>query len=117
MTFSWDIIYTTEFLEWFATLDGRQVRSVQHRLELLRSIGPSLGRPHVDHVKGSTFPNMKELRVNVDVAIRIFFCFDSRRRAVILIGGVKTSQKHWYRQKIKQAESIMDSYLGKGYSQ
>jgi hypothetical protein len=33
-------------------------------IELLRQLGPALGRPHADTLKGSKHANMKELRFN-----------------------------------------------------
>lgn len=108
MTPQWAIVYTREFSEWFERLNTRHSRAIVHRLELLGAEGPALGRPHVDHIKGSKYSNMKELRVNSDVAIRIFFCFDSRRQAVMLIGAEKLPHRSWYRQMIRQAEAIMD---------
>jgi hypothetical protein len=36
------------------------------RLEVLAEFGPQLGRPQVDTLNGSSFPNMKELRFRKD---------------------------------------------------
>ena len=113
MASPWVVVYTTEFLAWRETLNARSRRSIEWKLELLRSEGPALGRPHVDHVKGSRHPNLKELRVNSETAIRIFFCFDSRRQAVLLIGGSKSSHREWYKKMIQQADRIMDTYVVK----
>lgn len=113
MTSSWEIVYTTEFRQWLETLSDRHSRTLSLRLELLQVEGPSLGRPHVDHIKGSKYSNLKELRINSDVAIRVFFLFDTHRRAVMLIGGQKSNSGDWYRSMIKRAESIMDAHSRK----
>lgn len=49
----------------------------------LERIGPLLGRPMVDTLKGSKYPNMKEIRIAVDGAWRFAFAFDPGRNAVI----------------------------------
>ena len=36
------------------------------RLKVLAEFGPQLGRPNVDTLNGSSFPNMKELRFRKD---------------------------------------------------
>lgn len=113
MASNWTIIHTTEFHEWCESLNPRSARSVNRKLELLRIYGSSLGRPHVDHIKGSKHPNLKELRISGDSAVRIFFCFDSRRQAVLLTGGHKSARRDWYKQMIHQADQIMDKHVEK----
>ena len=56
------------------------------------------GRPYVDTVKGSAFPNMKELRTAHDkhLALRAFFAFDPKRSAILLIGGDKHGRRGFY---------------------
>ena len=110
---SWTIVYTTEFQSWCGTLNSHHTRLIERKLELLGIYGPALGRPHVDHIKGSKYPNLKELRVTGASAIRIFFCFDAQRQAVLLIGGHKSSNKDWYKRMIQQAERIMDIHIEK----
>jgi len=68
------------------------------------------GRPYVDSVKGSRYLNMKELRPTP--TIRIFFAFDPRRMAVLLIGGDKAGKtKRFYRQMISKADKVYDAHL------
>ena len=38
--------------------------AIDYSVSLLEEFGPLLGRPHVDTVKASRYPNMKELRRN-----------------------------------------------------
>jgi hypothetical protein len=66
---------------------------------LLEEFGPELGKPHVDTLQGSKYPNMKELRFKaVDGVWRVAFAFDPLRRAIILVAGDKSgvSQKRFY---------------------
>jgi hypothetical protein len=45
----------------------------------------------VDTLKGSIYPNMKELRFDADGGVwRVAFAFDPRRRAVLLVAGDKS---------------------------
>src|SRR5438034_10535 len=60
---AWDIEFTDEFGEWFRNLNDAEKVSVTASVDLLEELGPALGRPHVDTLKGLPVPNMKELRV------------------------------------------------------
>ena len=58
----WKVEYTDEFHAWWEILGGGERDAVLYSVGLLEQVGPALGRPHVDTVAGSRFPNMKELR-------------------------------------------------------
>ena len=50
---------------------------------LLKHLGPMLGRPRVDTLKGSRHANMKELRFDAAGGVwRVAFAFDPKRRAI-----------------------------------
>jgi hypothetical protein len=86
--------------------------SVASKVDMLEEVGPALGRPNVDTVKGSSFPNMKELRVqHAGKPYRVMFAFDPRQTGILLIGGRK-GKKKWYEKMIALADSIYASYLG-----
>jgi hypothetical protein len=76
------------------------------RLGVLTEFGPSLGRPHVDTLNGSSFPNMKELRFQLDGLWRFAFAFDPLRRAIVLVGGDKEGkrQSDFYKTLITVAD-------------
>lgn len=81
------------------------------RLKVLAEFGPHLGRPHVDTLKGSSFPNMKELRFRKNGLWRFAFAFDPRQQAIVLAGGDKEgeSQTRFYKNLIRLAdERLMD---------
>lgn len=81
-------------------------------LDVLEEQGAALGRPYVDTTKGSTFTNMKELRVQHDGdPYRILFAFDPQRQAVLLIGGNKRGDKRWYEVNIPIADRLDKEYL------
>ena len=77
---SWEIEASDEFIVWYEDLGDAEVESVNFSVDLLEQAGPVLGRPHVDTLKGSRIPNLKELRVQHEGRpIRILFAFDPRR--------------------------------------
>lgn len=114
MTGPWEILETTEYAAWRDGLSERQRAAVGSRLILLREKGPALSRPYADTLRGSNLSNLKELRVSSQGALRILFVFDPQRRAVLLLGGDKsTDQKwsDWYPTAIRIAEQIYGEYV------
>ena len=87
----WKILVSTEFEQWHQSLTEKEKISLSHIVTLLENRGPVLGRPHVDRVEGSRFHNMKELRLPNGICV--FFAFDPRRIAVLLIGGNKSESE------------------------
>lgn len=82
--------------------------------KLLSDYGPQLGRPHADTLKGSKFPNMKELRFEGDDGEwRAAFAFDPERKAIVLVAGDKSggSQKRFYRNLIAKADLRFSEHL------
>ena len=59
----WNVITTECFDEWFDTQSEDLQDEILSVLQILKEVGPNLGRPYVDTLKGSKYPNMKELRV------------------------------------------------------
>ena len=110
----WEIIETTEYMEWFDGLIEEQQKAIRDRVGKLRELGPTMTRPYVDHIKGSRYSNMKELRVSSEGALRILFIFDPQRNAVLLLGGNKAELfvwNKWYARAIQQAELIYERHL------
>ena len=105
---SWEVELTTEFEEWYRSLDQADQERIVAVVQVLRDRGPGLGRPLVDSVKGSAFP-IKELRVGT---VRILFAFDPRRVAVLLTGGDKQHKwQRWYRTAIPEADRLYTKHL------
>lgn len=108
----WNIEYTDEFERWWDALDEDEQASVDASVRLLEEIGPSLSRPHADHVKGSKYPNMKELRTqHQGRPYRTLFAFDPRRVAILLIGSDKTGDKRWYKKFVPIADRLYGEHL------
>lgn len=108
----WDIEYTDEFGAWWSTLPGALQEAIAHDIGVLEAVGPGLGRPRVDTVKGSRHANMKELRTQHDgEPYRMFFAFDPRRCAILLIGGNKGGDKRFYETFIPVADGLYEAHL------
>lgn len=55
---------------------------------------------------------MRELRVQSGGRpIRIFYAFDPRRMAILLIGGDKTGDDRFYQRLIPVADTLYDTHL------
>jgi hypothetical protein len=86
--------------------------SVAEGVDMLEEYGPALGRPYADTLRGSRYPNMKELRVqHQGKPYRILFAFDPRRNAYLILGGDKTGGANWYVDAIRRAEAIYALHL------
>lgn len=111
---TWDVLYTDTFEHFMLQLGETAQVAVLADIEVLRVMGPSLGRPRVDAVKGSKYPNMKELRVRHQWhPYRIFFAFDPLRRVVLLCGARKdgAGNKRFYRDMLRIADAEYGQHL------
>ena len=107
----WRVEFTDEFGEWWKRLDDSVQESIDFSVSLVERYGPALGRPHADSVAGSRH-NLKELRVqHRGKPYRIFFAFDPRRSAILLIGGCKSGDRRFYKRMIPLADDLYDLYL------
>ena len=79
---------------------------------LLMEKGPQLPFPYSSGIEGSKHSHMRELRVQSGGSpIRIFYAFDPRRTAILLIGGDKTGNDRLYQEMIPIADRLYDQYL------
>lgn len=108
----WTVLLDEEFEDWLDSLEsGIRIRIVASAGKL-KAFGPSLGRPSVCAVKGSRFPNMKELRIQCGGdPWRVLFAFDPARKAVLLAGGNKRGDKQWYSRHIALADERFQRHL------
>ena len=108
----WDVEFTDEFEVWWESLSTEEQEDVRASVNLVRERGPTLGRPHVDVIVGSRYPNMKELRTqHAGRPYRTLFAFDPRRVAILLIGGDKTGDNRWYEEFVPRADKIYADHL------
>ena len=114
---AWDLCLTDEVERWLDDLaapDADSYAQVVAGIDVPAAVGPSLGRPLVDRVKGSRLHGMKELRPGSSgrTEIRVLFVFDPWRSAILLVGGGKSGNwTRWYRTAIPRAERMYEEYL------
>jgi hypothetical protein len=113
------VLYDEAFVAELAEIE-RQSGSSAVREEIAalalrrRRFGPSLQRPHCDTLKGSKYPNMKELRFTLsDGEWRVAFAFDPRRSAILLVAGSKSGMnaRRFYRQLIRTADARFAAHV------
>ena len=116
----WDILLLDEVTQWYQGLDEPTADLVTAAIDLLAEAGPSLGRPLVDTLQGSTLPNLKELRPGSvsRSEIRILFAFDPKRQAILLTAGDKAGRwQAWYAEHIPLAEQRYQRWLAGDYDE
>jgi hypothetical protein len=112
----WPVATTNDFDDWFTDLSEDAQAEIIAKVELLKVIGPALGRPHADTLKGSKHANMKEIRADTaQQVLRVAFAFDPDRAAILLVAGDKSgvSQTRFYRRLIAKADELFDAHLAK----
>ncbi len=110
----WTVSNHEAFEPEFAALPRSARLALLSELMLLRTFGPTLGRPHVDTLAGSAHSNMKELRLRADDGFwRVAFAFDPVRHAIILVAGDKAgvAQKRFYKGLIAKADARFADHL------
>src|SRR6266704_3400385 len=108
----WVVEYTDEFEDWWKTLSEEEQVVIAAKVELLEKFGPTLPRPHSDVIATSKHSNMKELRGRTENSLlRVLYAFDPRRAAILLIGGDKKGNQHWYEQSVPIADRLFDEHL------
>lgn len=79
---------------------------------LLEEKGPKLPFPYSSGIQNSRHDHMRELRVQSGgKPVRIFYAFDPRRTAILLIGGDKTGDDRFYERMIPAADNLYDVYI------
>lgn len=109
---SWDVENTDEFGSWFAGLGEADQDAIRFTVELLMAQGPSLRFPHSSGISNSRHSHMRELRIQSEGRpVRVFYAFDPRRSAILLIGGDKTGDGRFYERLIPIADELYDVHL------
>lgn len=110
----WTVATTDDFDDWFAGLEDDARVEVIAKVELLKVVGPALGRPHADTLNGSKYGNMKELRADTaEAVLRVAFAFDPQRSAILLCAGDKSgvSERRFYKRLIERADRLYAAHL------
>ena len=110
---NWEVEFTDEFLQWWKGLSEDEQESVDFSVGLLIEFGPMLRYPYTSQVRTSAFGEMRELRVQHEGRpYRVFYAFDPRRTAMLLIGGDKTgNDKRFYELMVPLADGIFKEHL------
>lgn len=109
---SWGVEYTNEFGAWWTGITDSEQEDVAAVVELLMEQGPELPFPYSSGVAGSRHGHMRELRVQSGGRpLRVFYAFDPRRSAILLIGGDKTGNDRFYKRFIPVADRLYDGHL------
>lgn len=113
---NWTVLFHDAFTGEFDDLPEAVQDELLARAGMLENIGPNLGRPYVDTLKGSKHANMKELRFDAANGVwRFAFAFDPKRRAIVLVGGNKSggSEKSFYKKLIRKADERLDDHISR----
>lgn len=109
---AWTVEYTDEFGAWWDRLSEAERIAVTAHVQLLEERGPDLPFPYSSGIGGSRHPHLRELRVQrAGRPLRIFYAFDPRRVAILLIGGDKTGDDRFYVRLIPIADRLYDDHL------
>lgn len=108
----WTVEYTDEFEAWWNDLSEDEQEDVSASVGLLERRGPFLGFPHTSDIKGSRHGQLRELRVqHQGDPYRVFYAFDPRRAAILLVGGNKAGDDRFYERMVPFADDIYSTHL------
>lgn len=107
-----EVEYTDEFEQWWSGLTEAEQESTAAIVGLLEVQGTSLGFPHSSAIETSKHGHMRELRIqHGGDPYRVFYAFDPRRTAMLLIGGCKVGDDRFYERMVPWADRIYDNHL------
>lgn len=109
---AWNVENTDEFADWYQDLGEAQQDDLTATILLLMEQGPRLPFPYSSGINGSRHAHMRELRVQSGGRpLRVFYAFDPRTTAILLIGGDKTGKDLFYERMIPIADALYDVYV------
>jgi hypothetical protein len=111
---SCEVEYTNEFGAWWSELREAEQVDVAAMVALLEARDVRLAFPHSSAIRGSRHGHMRELRIQSGgKPIRVFYAFDPRRNAILLIGGDKTGDDRFYASYVPMADALYDEHRNK----
>ena len=119
LVLNWSVKFCDEFAVEMDQLPEDVADHIFAAVRRLQLDGPNLGRPAVDTLRGSKYPNMKEFRFDAaDGVWRIAFAFDHVRQAIFLVAGDKSggSEQRFYRELVRKADLRFASHLASAKS-
>ena len=107
-----EVEYTDEFGAWWETLETSHQEDIAAIVGELERRGPSLPYPYSSKVHESRYSHMRELRIQSEGRpIRIFYAFDPRRMAILLLGGDKKGDDLFYSRMVPKADALYEAHL------
>ncbi len=107
-----EVIGTDEFNDWYLALGADDAEATARAVDRLQALGVALGFPHSSAIKGAKRHALRELRIQSGGRpLRVFYVFDPKRQAILLLGGDKSGDSRFYEVFIPKAERIFDEYL------
>ena len=108
----YEVEYTNEFESWWDELSARTQDDVSRVVNMLVEQGTQLPYPYCSAVTQSRHGRMRELRIQSGGRpIRVFYAFDPRRTAILLLGAHKTQARRFYDYYVPRADLIYDRHL------
>ncbi len=105
------VLATDEFRDWYLGIAQSEADAVTVSVERLEQMGIALSYPHSSEIRGTAYA-LRELRISAGRSpLRVFYAYDPRRDAVLLLGGSKAGNNRFYRQVIPRVEAIWERYL------
>ncbi|MEH1845240.1 MAG: type II toxin-antitoxin system RelE/ParE family toxin [Nostoc sp.] len=109
---TWNVEYTNEFENWWLTLEEDTQDTITAVVNLLAEKGTALPFPYSSGISNSRHSHMRELRIQYKGnPVRVFYAFDPRRSAILLIGGDKTGNDRFYEEYVPIADRLYDEYI------
>jgi hypothetical protein len=111
-----EVVVTDEFREWYEALAEGIQDEVFKAVEHVKRQGTRLGFPQSSNIKSSRYA-MRELRIQSHGdPYRVFYAFDPKRQAVLLIGACKAGigDTRFYKAYVPQADRLWEIYGGNG---
>lgn len=106
-----EVEVTNEFIAWYEELSDYDAEQVDNHVGLLERHGVTLRYPYSSHVKSSRYA-LRELRVQAGgKPLRIFYAFDPKRQAILLIGADKSGDPRFYEKYVPIADRLWEVYL------
>ena len=105
-----EVIVTAEFESWWDGLRIEEQKSVAVVVAMLEERGVTLPFPYSSSIANST--KLRELRIqHAGKPYRVLYAFDSKRNAILLLGGKKAGDDRWYDRHVRKAEKLFMAYL------
>ncbi len=110
---AWEVAFTDEFNQWWNTLIEQEQDVVRGKVNRLAFYGRSLSAPHSKPLNGLRH-QLYELRGQISHRpLRVFYAFDPRETAIVLIGGDKTGDRDFYKRYGPIALDLYDAHIAR----